>query len=65
MGVPGSEDKRWDRRRERKRERLKRVQSFTNGRVVSSEAIVEILEALIDSRQMSPLVRARLAAEWK
>jgi malonate decarboxylase alpha subunit len=48
MSDPGSQGHRWDRRRERKRERLKRVQPRTMGRVVPAESIVEILETLIE-----------------
>jgi malonate decarboxylase alpha subunit len=46
MNVSGSEGNRWDRRRERKRKRLERVQS--SGRVISTEAIMGILEKLIE-----------------
>lgn len=48
MGAPASEGRRWDLRRERKRERLKRASSFVSGRVVSTDAIVQILETLIE-----------------
>jgi malonate decarboxylase alpha subunit len=50
MSDPVSQGQRWDRRRERKRERLMRARGYdnNNGRVVSSEAIVEFLETLIE-----------------
>jgi malonate decarboxylase alpha subunit len=48
MSDPGSQGHRWDRRRERKRERLNRVQLLTRGHVVSTESVVEILETLLE-----------------
>ncbi len=48
MEIPSSQIKRWDLRRERKRQRLQRVHSLSGGRVLSADAIVEILATLIE-----------------
>jgi malonate decarboxylase alpha subunit len=48
MSDPGSAGYRWDQRRQRKRERMKRAQSLTNGRTVPTESVVELLEALLE-----------------